>query len=84
MTKMICFEKLVAAELKSVSQRQNYRLKDEINSLIFNYKLQNENDVLGFCVISPIRKHKQRLRMSLPPLFLAGNETSNRKQNFRI
>ena len=39
------FGKLVAAELKSLPQRQKYRLKHEINSLIFNYKLQNENDV---------------------------------------
>ena len=39
------FGKLVAAELKSLPQRQKYRLKHEINNLIFNYKLQNENDV---------------------------------------
>ena len=37
--------KLVAAELKSLPQRQKYRLKHEINNLIFNYKLQKENDV---------------------------------------
>ena len=35
--------KLVAAELKSLPQRQKYRLKHEINNPIFNYKLQNEN-----------------------------------------
>ena len=39
------FGKLVAAELKSLPQRQKYRLKHEINNLIFNYKLQNGNDV---------------------------------------
>ena len=26
-------------------ERQKYRLKHEVNNLIFNYKLQNENDV---------------------------------------
>ena len=39
------FGKLVAAELKSLPQRQKYRLKHEINNLVFNYKLRNENDV---------------------------------------
>ena len=38
------FRKLVAAGLKSLPQRQKYRLKHEINNLIFNCKLQNEND----------------------------------------
>ena len=39
------FGKLVAAELKSLPKRQKYRLKHEINNLIFNYKLQNEDEV---------------------------------------
>ena len=39
------FGKLVAAEFKGLPQRKKYRLKHEINSLIFNYKLQNQNDV---------------------------------------
>ena len=39
------FGKLVAAGLKSLLQRQKYRLKHEINNLIFNNKLQNENGV---------------------------------------
>ena len=39
------FGKLVAAELKSLLQRQKYRLKHEINNLIFICKLQNKNDV---------------------------------------
>ena len=39
------FGKLVAVELKSLPQRQKDRLKHEINNLIFNYILQNENDV---------------------------------------
>ena len=41
----VLFGKLVAAELKSLPQRQKYRLKHEINNLIINYKLQSENDV---------------------------------------
>ena len=39
------FGKLMAAELKSLLQRQKYRLKHEINNLIFNCKLKNGNDV---------------------------------------
>ena len=39
------FGELVAPELKSLPQRQKYRLKPEINNRIFNYKLQNKNDV---------------------------------------
>ena len=35
----------MAAELKSLPQRQKYKLKHEISCLIFNHKLQNENDV---------------------------------------
>ena len=38
------FGELVAAELKSLPQKQEYRLKPEINNL-FKYKLQNENNV---------------------------------------
>ena len=37
------FGKLVAAELKKLPERQKFRLKHEINNLIYNYKLQNEN-----------------------------------------
>ena len=39
------FGKLVAAKLKSLPQTGKYRLKHEINNLIFNYQLQNENHV---------------------------------------
>ena len=39
------FGKLVAAELKKLPEWRKYRLKHEINNLIYNYKLQNENDV---------------------------------------
>ena len=43
------FRQLVAPVLetsgKILPHRQKYRLKHEINNLIFNYKLQNENDV---------------------------------------
>ena len=39
------FGKLVAAKLKSLPQKGKYRLKHEINNLIFNYQLQNENHV---------------------------------------
>ena len=39
------FGKLAAAELKSLPKMQKYRLKREINNLIFNYKLQKENYV---------------------------------------
>ena len=39
------FGKLVVAELKSLPKMQKYRLKHEINTLIFNYKLQNGNDI---------------------------------------
>ena len=35
----------MAVQLKSLTKRQKYRLKHEINNLIFNYKLQNKNDV---------------------------------------
>ena len=35
---------LVAAKFKNSPQKQKYRLKHEINKIIFNYKLQNEND----------------------------------------
>ena len=34
----------MAVELKRLPQRQKYRSKHEINNLIFNYKLQNENE----------------------------------------
>ena len=37
------FGKLVAAELKKLPERQKYKLKHEINNLMYNYKLQNEN-----------------------------------------
>ena len=37
------FGKLVAAELKKLPERQKYKLKHDINNLMYNYKLQNEN-----------------------------------------
>lgn len=38
------FGELVTAALKSLPQKEKYRLKPEINNL-FKYKLQNENNV---------------------------------------